>query len=93
MIVASILLLTALHGQAQNSPFSPPRATLHYAPDRTFDLLNISVDLDVDYENRGLVGHAVNTVAPLRSQLTQLQLMAGKALNITRVTVDGVDAP
>jgi aminopeptidase N len=92
MIFASLILFSALGGQGSKGAFSPPLASLHYAPDRTFDLLNVSVDLDVDYEHKAFVGHVVNTLSPLRSQLTELALMAGKDLNITKVTVDGADA-
>ncbi|HWA82453.1 MAG TPA: M1 family metallopeptidase, partial [Fimbriimonadaceae bacterium] len=34
-------------------------------------------------------GHAVNTMAPLRNGITQIRLMAGTQLQITKVTVDG----
>lgn len=92
MFLTCLFLATMLQGRGAASAFQPPNATLHYAPDRTFDLLNVSVDVDVDYDKRGFTGHVVNTVSPLRSNLTELELMAGPALSITRVTIDGVDA-
>lgn len=83
-------LTFAIQGQAQNrNPFLPPSASIHYAPDRTCDLLNVSVDVDVDYPKRSIVGHVVNTMSPLRNGITQIRLMAGTRLEISNVTVDG----
>jgi aminopeptidase N len=92
MIFASLLLIASFAGQGSKAAFAPPLATMHYAPDRTFDLLNVAVDIDVDYDHRGFKGHVINTVSPLRGDLTELGLMAGKNLNITRVTINGIDA-
>ena len=76
----------------RNNPFLPPSASLHYALDREFDLLDISVDLDIDAVNYGFSGQAVNTLAPLRDGLKSLHLMAGRELKISAVTVDGQNA-
>ncbi len=83
--IASLALL-----QAQN-PFAPPRASLHYAPDRVCDLTNVTVDLNVDYPTRTYTGRAVDTMSPLRDGITQVTLHAGALLEISRVTVD--DSP
>ena len=86
------LLYAALFAQGQRpaNPFLPPTATVHYAPDRTCDLLHVKVDLDIDYPNRTYTGRAVNTLAPLRSGLTEVQLNAGPVMEILRTTVNGV---
>lgn len=75
------------------NPFAPPRATVHYAPDRTYDLQHVSIALDVDYPNRTYTGRAVNTLSPLRAGLTEIMLNAGPILQISKVTVDGRSAP
>ncbi len=64
-------------------------ATVHYAPDRTCDLQNISVDVDVDYPNKTIKGHVVNTMSPLRSGLSDVHLMAAAPVEILGVSVDG----
>lgn len=78
-------------GRRQN-PFAPPSASLHYALDRTCDLLNVDIDIDIDYPNRTFKGTSVNSLSPLRNGLTEIMLMAGIPLNITAVRVDGVTA-
>jgi len=75
-----------------NSPFAPPRAKLQYAPDRTFDLQHVAVELDVDYSNKTISGKSVNTLAPLRNGLTSIELMAGAGLDISSVKVNGTVA-
>ena len=74
---------------AQQNPFAPPTATIHYAPDRTCDLQHVSIRLDVDYPNRTFSGRAVNTLVALRSGLKEIVLNAGPALTLDAVTVDG----
>ena len=46
-------------------PFDPPNATLHYAPDRDYDLMHIALDLNIDYPHRAFTGIVVNRVAAL----------------------------
>lgn len=75
-------------GQQQN-PFEPPRAKYTVAPERTFDLLNLDVVLDVDYAKRRFAGHTVNTLLPLRSGQRAITLHAGKKLEVSGVTVNG----
>ena len=77
---------------AQQNNFTPPRATVHYAPDRTCDLLNVSLDIDIDYPTRSFHGTVVNTLSPFRTGTTEVVLMAGQVLKISKVTVDGVAA-
>ena len=86
------LALSALAQGQRGNPFAPPVATVHYAPDRTYDLLHVSIALDVDYPTRTYVGRAVNTLAPLRSGLTEIVLNAGPIMTISRVTVNGTTA-
>src|SRR4051812_12312144 len=92
-----LLALTAAfapapHAAQQTSPFAPPRASMHYAPDRTCDLLHIDVDLDVDYANRSVTGTAVNPLSPLRNGITEVMLMAGASLTISSIKLDGREA-
>lgn len=77
---------------AQQGPFGPPAAKLTYAPDRQYDLLNVDVKLEVDYPKRKFWGSTTNTLAPLRTGLSELKLHAGQKLNVSKVTVDGLDA-
>ena len=90
-LLTSVLLLQG-QGQRPANPFAPPAATVHYAPDRTCDLLHVAVSLDIDYPNRTYTGKAVNTLSPLRSGLTEIYLNAGPVMEILRATVDGVPA-
>ncbi len=90
--VMNILAIIAALAVLQGSPFAPPRASMHYALDRTCDLLNVSVDLDVDAAGRKFSGRTVNTLSPLRNGLTEIQLNAGDKLQIARVLVDGTAA-
>lgn len=78
--------------QQRPNPFAPPSASLHYAPDRTCDLTHVAVNVDVDYPNRVYSGTSVNTLVPLRNGLTEVRLMAGPILQISKVTVDGQSA-
>ncbi|MBS1700167.1 MAG: aminopeptidase [Armatimonadetes bacterium] len=82
----------ALAQRGQGNPFAPPRASLHYALDRTCNLQHIDITMDIDYANRYFKGTTINTLSPLRSGLTEIKLMAGKSLDISSVKVDGKDA-
>lgn len=90
ILVAPIALASLSAVFAQNNPFTPPRASVHYAPDRTADLLHLSVDLDVDYQAKRISGHAVNTFSALRTGVKEIQLHAGQSLRITKVTLNGL---
>ena len=101
------LLAAALLGVAQASyaqagaplardprnPFLPPEATVHYAPDRDYDLLHVAVTLNVDYAGRAFDGEVTNTLTPLRAEgLRQIRLHCGPELRIKGTTVDGAQA-
>ncbi|MBS1712814.1 MAG: aminopeptidase [Armatimonadetes bacterium] len=86
-VLALAALFTTL-APAQN-PFQPPRAKLTYAPDRTCDLVNVSVTLDVDAAKKTFTGRSVNTLVPLRSGLKEIVLHAGTGLDVRSVKVDG----
>ncbi len=86
----AVLPFIALAQQGQQgNPFEPPRASLHYAPDRQYDLQHLAVVTTVDYAKRTITGRATNTVSPLRSGLTELRFMAGTGLDIKSITVGG----
>ena len=91
VVLAAAALAPAQRGQGGN-PFAAPAASLHYAPDRQYDLLNVYVETAVDYKDRKITGHVVNTLTTLRNGLTELKLMAGPALEITKATVNGAPA-
>src|SRR5215213_8714743 len=92
--VLSILTVFFGPGQAQRNqnPFAPPGATIHYAPDRTCDLQNLEVWIDVNWPNRTFTGKTVNTLAALRNGLTEIMLHAGTSLEIKSVKLDGAAA-
>ena len=75
-----------------NNPFSAPDATMHYAPDRMYDLQNLTLDLNVDYPNRSLTATATNSIEALRDGVTQLRFHAGKSTKIESVELNGHDA-
>src|SRR4051812_5909447 len=91
-----LLLCASAFGQggsqgAQN-PFGPPNAKIQYAPDRMYDLQNLTLDLNLDYPNRLLTATATNTVAALRDGVTQLRFHAGATTKIDSVQLNGKDA-
>jgi aminopeptidase N len=88
-MLALAIVCIASQSVAQNSPFAPPRASLHYAPDRTCDLQHLEVHIDVDYANRVFTGTSTNTLSPLRSGISQVKLHAGAGLDIKSVELDG----
>ncbi len=92
-VAISCSVLFALFGlglaQQNQNPFAPPSASMHYAPDRTCDLVHLRVDLDVDYSARKITGVAVNTMTPLRKGISDVTLHAGTGLDIAKVTVNG----
>lgn len=87
---AAFCLIAVSQAVAQSkSPFAPPQASLHYALDRTCDLQHVEADIEVDYENRTYSGKSVNTLVPLRSGITKIDLMAGQSMQVKSVSVDG----
>jgi aminopeptidase N len=87
LCTAALLIVPALQAQ-----FKPPEATVHFAPDRDYDLLNVSVEINVDYDHRLISGSVVDTLAALRDGETTITLDAGKDLKIDAVEVDGRSA-
>lgn len=88
----AIAIVCSAPAQGRQNPFQPPAATLHYSPDRTFDLIDVSVEIDVDYPKRTITGHVFNTLAPLRNGIQEALLHAGKGLDIQQVKVNGQGA-
>jgi len=93
-------------GDEQGNPFQPPRATIHYAPYRDYDLKHVAVTLNVDYAKGMIEGTAVNTLAPLRADgLRKIRLNCGSkregsggradsyTLEVLSCAVDGRTAP
>lgn len=93
----AICVVTAAAAGAQGgsrgakNPFSAPDATIHYAPDRTYDLQNLSLDFVLDYPDRLLTATAVNTLSPLRDGITELRFHANPHILIDSVQLNGVD--
>ncbi len=59
-----------------------------YAPDRAYDALHVSLDLDVDLRRRTLKGSCVTTVRARRSGVRRLDFDA-VGLTVTKVLADG----
>ena len=73
-------------------PFAPPNATLHYAPDRDYDLVHLALDFHVDYPHRAFTGVVVNRVAALHDGVKILTFHCGKNLRVQSCTVAGAAA-
>ena len=71
------------------NPFSPPDATIHYAPDRMYDLHNLLLEFNVDYPNRLFTATATNSITALRDGTTKLLFNASKAITIDGVQLNG----
>ena len=76
--------------QRGGNPFA--EAPIQYAPNRSADLLDVNVTIDVDYPNRSLKGQVFNKFTWIRTGLTEVHLHAGKELAIESVTLDGKPA-
>ncbi len=95
LFAASALFLlgsTLAFAQAPPSPFSPPNATLHYAPDRDYDLVHLALNFTVDYPHRTFSGVVVNRVAALHDGVNILTFHCGKNLVVQSCTVAGAKA-
>ena len=66
-----------------------PAAAVMYAPDRDYDLLQISLDLRVDYATLTISGTATNRLAALRDGLTEIALDCGRNLSVDACAIDG----
>jgi aminopeptidase N len=73
-------------------PFTAPNATVHYAPDRMYDLQHLSLEFNVDYPNRAMTGVCTNEIAALRDGVTQLRFNASEAMKIQSVQLNGQKA-
>lgn len=82
----------AQFGRRGGNPFAPPEAHITYAPDRTYDLQNVRVELKVNYEDRSFSGTATETLAPISDGLAAVKLQCGDELAIDSATVDGKSA-
>lgn len=91
-LLAVCLACVAGIAGAQRNPFAPPSATIHYAPDRAFDLQNLDIDIDIDYPNKTIRGRTINTLQCLRSGTSDVLLHAGTGLQISGVKVNGKPA-
>lgn len=93
-ILAFCLALFSLSFGQQQQPqlAASPQAKIQYAPDRDYDLLQVSVDLRVDYGTLTLSGTAVNRLAPLRDGLAVIVLDCGKNLTVDGCAIDGQPA-
>jgi aminopeptidase N len=88
---STLFLLGASLASAQN-PFAPPEATLHYAPDRDYNLVHLAVRLNVDYPHRAFTGVVDNRVAVLHDGVKVLTFHCGKNLVVQSCTVRGAAA-
>jgi aminopeptidase N len=75
--------------RGQRNPFAAPDATVHYAPDRQYDLLDMKLDFDVDYPNRTVHAMATNTLAALSDDTGELRFHTGDGLSVQTVEVNG----
>ncbi len=71
------------------NPFSAPDATIHYAPDRMYDLQNLLLEFNVDYSTRTFKAVATNSVVALRDGTTGLVFNANPYLKIESVELNG----
>ena len=62
------------------------------APERRFDLLNLTVKLDIDATRYSFDAVAVNTIAPLVDRLSEIKLDCGANLRIDSINVGGRSA-
>lgn len=76
--------------QRGSDPFA--NAPIQYAPDRSADLLDVNVTLDVDYDKRMVRGQVFNKFAWIRSGLTEVHLHAATGIKISKVTLNGKPA-
>lgn len=63
-----------------------------YAPSRTCDLLNVEVDINVDYPARSFSGTSRSRMAALRNGIEEVGIMAGPQLTIMAVTLNNQPA-
>ena len=74
------------------NPFLPPQASLHYAPDREYDLKHVILDLKVDYSTRTFRGTVENQIVPFKDGLAEVSIHCGKNLDVESCSVNGAAA-
>jgi aminopeptidase N len=92
LLACSALFLLGSSLAFAQSPFAPPQASLHYAPDRDYDLVHLALYFTVDYPHRAFTGAIVNRVAALHDGVRTLTFHCGKNLTVLSCTVSGVTA-
>lgn len=96
-VLAAALAALALPGsglaqggsRGAKNPFSAPDATIHYAPDKMYNLDHLYLELNVDSASRHVAGYVENTVYVIRDGTTQLRFNAGDGIKIESVDQDG----
>src|SRR5688572_30200825 len=79
-LLLSIALSLIAHEQVfcgrNHAAFAPPDSAAHrkYAPDRTFDLLHLALDVTPDFKARSVAGQATLRFKPIVKPLEQLRL-------------------
>jgi len=92
-LLSTASLATAQGGSmGVQNPFSPPGATIHYAPDRQYDLQHLALEMNVDYPNKSVKGRVVNSIAALRDGIHDLKFHSGRDVKIDSVSVNGQEA-
>lgn len=71
------------------NPFSAPVAKVHVPPPHNYDLLNLRLDLDVDYPHRLLKGTAANTLRTTADNVRQIRFHAGQSTKVDSVRING----
>ena len=60
------------------APFNDARAKRHWPRSRSYDLQHVKVDINIDWEKKGVAGVSTLTLAPLNDGLTHLQVDAAE---------------
>src|SRR5579862_2318993 len=92
-ILALGLVCRASAQFASGEDFTAPNATVHFAPDRDYDLMHMDVTIGVDWPTRSFTGEAIETLAPLRDGFDEIVLDAGDNLSIHSVSLNGAAVP
>ncbi len=74
------------------NPFAAPQATLHYAPDRDYDLMHLALNLNIDYPKHKFEGTVVNRISALRGGMKTIKLHCGRNLTVTSCAVGSTAA-
>jgi aminopeptidase N len=74
------------------NPFAPPQATVHYAPDRDYDLVHLALNLAINYPKHQFGGTVINHISSLHDGLTTIKFHCGKNLDVQSCSVAGYPA-